>query len=117
MLRMLRRLLLPPQPAGGSPLLQRAAWAMHRALYAAMVALPVTGALDRWARGRRLAVFGGIEVPSPFPVGGGKAWGEAHELIAYALLALVIVHAAAALWHHLVLRDGRLRSMLPLGRG
>ncbi|RBG58440.1 cytochrome b, partial [Xanthomonas oryzae pv. oryzae] len=30
-----------------------------------------------------------------------------------ALLALVLLHIGAALWHHLVLRDGLLRRVLP----
>ena len=62
-------------------------------------------------------VFGDTVIPAPFAVGGGRAWKEAHELIAYALVALVAAHAAAALWHHLVLKDHTLRRMLPFARG
>jgi superoxide oxidase len=39
---------------------------------------------------------------------------EAHELGAKALLALIGLHAGAALFHGLVLRDGVLQRMLPL---
>ncbi|MBR0679806.1 cytochrome b [Roseomonas eburnea] len=113
MIRLLRRLLLPQPPLEGSLAARLAAGAMHWALYAMMVALPLTGALDRWARGRRLAIFGDNVIPAPFPIGGGRVWGEAHEVIANLLLALVALHVAAALWHHLVLRDGTLRRMLP----
>jgi cytochrome b561 len=114
MIRLLRRLLVPQPAVEGSFFVRLAAAAMHWLLYAAMVALPVTGAFDRWARGRRLALFGDNVIPAPFPIGGGKVWKEAHELIAYALVALVLAHAAAALWHHFVLKDHTLRRMLPI---
>ena len=117
LVRLLRRLLLPRPKAEGSLPVRLAAGAMHWALYAAMIAVPVTGAFDRWARGRPLTVFGDTVIPAPFVVGGGRAWKEAHELIAYALVALVAAHAAAALWHHLVLKDHTLRRMLPFARG
>lgn len=110
-IRLLRRLLMPPPQEHG--LTARMAGLMHWALYAVMIGLPLSGAFDRWARGRRLAVFGDIVVPAPFPIPGGKLWKEAHEILAWSLVAMVAVHAAAALWHHFVLRDGVLRRMLP----
>ncbi len=113
MIRLLRRLLLPQPPVQGSRPVRLAAGAMHWILYAAMIALPVTGAFDRWARGRRLALFGDNVIAAPFPIGGGKLWKEAHELIAYTLVALVVAHVAAAIWHHLVMKDDTLRRMLP----
>ena len=41
---------------------------------------------------------------------------EAHEIGAKALLALIGLHAGAALFHGLVLRDGVLQRMLPSSR-
>jgi cytochrome b561 len=38
---------------------------------------------------------------------------KAHEFGAKALLALIGLHASAALFHRLVLRDGVLQRMLP----
>jgi cytochrome b561 len=37
----------------------------------------------------------------------------AHELLAYLVVALIAVHAAAALFHHFVRRDNVLKAMLP----
>jgi cytochrome b561 len=34
-----------------------------------------------------------------------QAYEDRHILFAYVLLALVVIHVAAALWHHLVRRD------------
>jgi cytochrome b561 len=39
-----------------------------------------------------------------------QAW---HVDAAWALLVLVTLHLAAALWHHFVVRDHTLRMMLP----
>lgn len=117
LVRVLRRLLLPARFPAERGLMGRAAALAHWGLYAAMVGLPLTGAFDRWARGRRLSVFGDIVVPPPFPIPGGKLWKEAHELLGWAIAALVVAHVAASLWHHLVLRDGVLRRMLPARAG
>jgi cytochrome b561 len=37
----------------------------------------------------------------------------AHELVAYLLVALIALHAAAALFHHFVRRDNVLKAMQP----
>jgi cytochrome b561 len=37
----------------------------------------------------------------------------AHELVACLLVALVALHAGAALFHHFVRRDNVLKAMLP----
>lgn len=95
----------------------RLALAMHAALVVLTVLLPLSGLLDRWARGRPVQVFGGWLVSPPFAIPGGRLWGEAHEVLASLLLAAVAAHVAAALWHHFVLRDRSLVRMLPrLGR-
>ena len=46
-----------------------------------------------------------------------KLLGEAHETAAWALIGMVALHAAAALWHHFVRRDNVLRAMLPAFSG
>jgi superoxide oxidase len=118
LLRLLWRALNPaPTNPPGTPAWQaQAAHLAHVALYAATLAVPVSGILDRWARGRPFALFGLVPMPAPFTPPFGRFWGEAHELLANLLLLVVAAHVAAALWHHLVLRDGVLRRMLP-GRG
>jgi cytochrome b561 len=112
LVRLVRRLVVPALRAREPGLAGLAAAAMHWSLYAMMLALPLTGAFDRWARGRRLAVFD-IVIPPPFPIGGGRIWREAHTYIGYAIAAFVVVHVAAALWHHVVRRDAVLQRMLP----
>ena len=41
------------------------------------------------------------------------AVGELHQLGGNLILIIAGLHAAAALWHQLVLRDGALQRMLP----
>ncbi|MEZ5703240.1 MAG: cytochrome b/b6 domain-containing protein [Burkholderiaceae bacterium] len=40
-------------------------------------------------------------------------WGDVHSLLGDAILWLAGMHAAAAIYHHLRLRDGVLASMVP----
>lgn len=102
----------PPTAEPGMPAWQHfAAGVAHVALYALMLAVPLTGLAARWARGRTVMLLGDITVPPPFAIPGGRAWGEVHETLANLLLAVVLAHVAAALWHHFVLRDGVLRRM------
>lgn len=112
LVRLIRRLLVPALRQREPGLAGWAALAMHWALYAMMLALPITGAFDRWARGRRLAIFD-VVVPPPFPIGGGRIWREAHTYLGWAIAAFVILHVVAALWHHFIRRDAVLARMLP----
>jgi len=73
------------------------------------------GLLNTNARGRRVDFYFLGELP---PVVGpdkilAKLAMAAHELVAYLILALVALHAAAALFHHFVRRDDVLNAMLP----
>lgn len=106
-----------PKPGQEQGWAGRAAQAMHLALYAVMLAVPLTGLADRWARGRGVSTFfGAVTLNPPFAIPGGRAWGEVHEITANLLLVLIALHVAAALWHHLVLKDGLLGRMLPARR-
>ncbi|UIE44950.1 hypothetical protein FICKIIDM_04094 [Xanthomonas citri pv. punicae] len=75
-------------------------------------------ALHRWslssAYGKQVYFFG-IPLPALVAPDGdlGDTLGTWHLNAAWALLALVLLHIGAALWHHLVLRDGLLRRVLP----
>ena len=115
LLRLLWRALnrAPPAPPGTPDWQARAAVAGHLALYALTLGVPLLGLFDRWARGRPVSLFGVLPVPAPFTPPFGRLWGEVHEIAANLLLLVVGLHVAAALWHHLVLRDGVLRRMLP----
>ncbi|ALJ38067.1 hypothetical protein AEJ54_01715 [Azospirillum sp. Sp 7] len=107
----------PPMPSDTAPLLLLAAKAGHLALYALMIAVPLAGVLMTQANGHPVSVFGLFTLPAL--VGEDKAFGhtleEAHEFLGTAIIVLAGLHAAAALVHQYVLKDGTLNRMLPWG--
>lgn len=92
----------------------RLAAGVHLALYAIMIAMPSLGWLALSADGKAVAAFG-FQLP-PL-IGPNEALAEqlkeVHETVGTIAYWLVGAHAAAALFHHYVLRDGVLRRMLP----
>ena len=118
-LRLLWRLYAgAPAPLAGTPRWQeRIAALTHLALYALLLAMPLSGWLLNSAAGFPLQWFGLFNLPAL--AGRDEALhalaGQVHELLFWALAALVVLHAAAALHHHLFLRDATLARMLPRG--
>ena len=103
--------------AGEAPILARwAAQLAQLALYALLFLMPVLGMALSNAHAVQVKLFGLI--PPPSLVGEDSDLADRltqyHVWGAWALLALVVVHAGAACWHHCVRRDGVLVAMLPL---
>jgi cytochrome b561 len=90
----------------------------HYTLYATTLALPVLGLLTANAYGQTLRLFGLLPLPTLMARDRelGYALQDWHVDAACVLLALVLGHVAAALWHHYVRRNGVLRSMHPYVR-
>jgi cytochrome b561 len=117
--RMLLRLVLRAPPISPAP----PAWqhalaaAMHLALYAFLVVMPLLGWLVLSAEGKPIPFFG---LQWPALIGPDKALGdnleEIHETVGTIGYYLVGLHAAAALFHHYFMRDDTLRRMLPWSR-
>ncbi len=87
---------------------------MHTLLYAFMVAMPVLGWLTLSAEGKSIPFFG-LQLPAL--IGPDKAFAHSvqdiHETIGTIGYYLIGLHAAAALFHHYVMRDNTLLRMLP----
>ncbi len=90
------------------------ATAMHWLLNAFILLLPATGYLISTSEGAGIDVFGLFEVPALFDVSEGtrNLAIELHFYLAYGLIALVALHAGAALKHYLVDRGSTLRRIL-----
>lgn len=105
----------PPLPNCMSAWQRCAAHAVHVALYALMIAIPVSGYLYTAAANVPVVYLGLIPMPqliAPDPV--LKVWFKSiHIALDYGLLALVAGHVAAAFKHQWIDRDGLLGRMLP----
>lgn len=104
----------PALPDSLSAAQQRGARAAHVLLYAAMFAMPLSGLLMQGAAGRPVELFGLFTIPALLPVQleTYTVLRELHGWGAWGLIALVLLHIAAALHHGLIRRDTVLRSML-----
>ena len=105
------RLSIQPEPPSWQ---QLSAKLLHLALYAVMIGMPVTGWLLLSASGKAIPFFG-LELPAL--VGANKDLAgqikELHEFVGTAGYYLIGLHAAAAFYHHYVVRDNTMTRMLP----
>lgn len=92
-----------------------AAHTAHYGLYVLMVAMPLSGWLMSSAAGFPVSVFGWFTLPDLIAPDKElrHLMGEVHETLAIAIIALVSLHALAALKHHFMDKDNTLRRMLP----
>jgi cytochrome b561 len=105
----------PPLPATMPAWEVRAAHASHVALYVLFFATPLSGWLFSSAAGFQTVYLGMFPIPDLLAKNKDLAdvLKVAHHWIAYALGAVVALHAAAALKHHFIDRDDVLLRMLP----
>jgi cytochrome b561 len=103
----------PPPPMPRWQLL--ASRATHAALYVLLFAMPVTGWLMSSASNYPVSWFGLVQLPDFVEPDHGlkELMEETHELLASTLIALALLHVAAALKHQFLDRDGLLWRMLP----
>jgi cytochrome b561 len=118
-LRVLWRLYAgAPPPVPGTPRWQeRIASATHFALNALLLAIPLSGWVVNSSAGFPLQWFGLVNLPKLVQRDHAlhEAAEDVHSLLFWILVALVAMHAAAAIYHHLVQRDATLARMLPRG--
>jgi cytochrome b561 len=90
----------------------------HVLLYVLLVVNPILGWMNASARDWTITAFGLFQLPhlvaARSPI--GRQAGDVHVFLAWALLALVGLHVAAALYHYFSRRDRILQRMLPGAR-
>jgi cytochrome b561 len=103
----------PPLPSTLAPWQARLAALTHGALYVLFFAVPLAGWAYSSAAGFPVVWFGLVPLPDLAPVDRELAdvLKATHELLAWLLSALVLLHVAAALKHQWVDRDGLLARM------
>ncbi len=91
----LRLVLGVPASVPGPALQVRAGEALHYIFYLMLIVTPVTGLLAQY-----------VDI---------ETFGEIHAVNKPVFIVLILVHAAAALYHHYVLKDSTLRRMMVPG--
>jgi cytochrome b561 len=104
-----------PAPREGARWMDVAAKATHWTLYALLFAVPATAIIGAWLEGHPLTFLGGLAIPTPFSAApdAGRTIGHLHTWLGDAIIWVGAFHGLAALYHHVVLRDSALVSMLP----
>ena len=104
-----------PQPLSeGTPLEKKLAHKVHGLLYILLFSLMISGYLISTADGRAIDVFNLFSVPAIISglENQEDIAGLVHQILGYSLIALVVLHALAALKHHFIDRDQTLKRML-----
>ena len=83
-----------------------------------MLALPITALLALGSEAHPLTLLGGVRIDQmPLIANSALAkladWGDVHQFLGDAIMWLAGLHAAAAIYHHVILKDGVLSTMLP----
>ena len=105
-----------PEPEAGVPPWQyQTAQMAHWLLYLLLFVVPILGWINGNWRGYSVTLFGLFQMPKVMATRApGWSWtGDLHTLLAmYAMLPLIGLHVAAALYHHVIRRDRVLQRML-----
>ena len=91
---------------------------VHVALWMLLLALPTTALLSLGSESHPLTLLGGVRfdrlsVIANFPIAKLVDWGDMHQFLGNAIIWIAGFHAAAAIFHHVILKDGVLSAMLP----
>ncbi len=105
-------------PAYAEPLgrlTHAAARGAHIALYAFMIAMPVSGYVGSSAHGQRVPWFGLFSFPQIVPKDKalGDAGAQAHYTFAWMIALVLAAHLGAVVWHAAIKRDSVLTRMWP----
>ena len=121
-LTLLRLLWVAFRPA--APQVAMAGWMhmasklAHLALWALMLAVPISALLALGSEGHPMTLLVGLRLDQmPMIANSALAdladWGDVHGVLGDAIMWLAGLHAVAAIYHHVILKDGVLKSMMP----
>ena len=108
----------PPFPAEIRQIEAAVARIVHWLFYVLMIVMPLSGWLmiSAGAPRKPFSWYGMFDLPF-LPVQGDKALGdaahEAHEVLGYAMIALIVLHVLAALKHHFFDQTRLIHRMWP----
>ncbi|MDO4426567.1 MAG: cytochrome b [Moraxella sp.] len=115
LLRLVNLVIRPKMPKLAAPPWQTGmAHLVHTGLYAVMLAMPISGILMSVYGGRPVSVFGLFNIPVFVTPSREMAsfYNNLHtDVIFPALIALVVAHVLAALYHQFIKKDNLLARM------
>jgi cytochrome b561 len=91
------------------------AMTVRRLLYGLLVAIPCTAIAGAWLGGHPVELIGGWHLDSPFSTNPvlAELIAAIHTKLGNFILWIAAIHTSGAAYHHLVLKDQVLTSMLP----
>lgn len=107
-----------PVPAPGTRWMKIISRIVHSALFVLLFVVPLSAVAGAWLEGHALMLLGGIQIPPPMAEHHslGVTISQIHPWLGDLIMWIAGLHASAALYHHLVLKDRVLTSMLPVRR-
>jgi cytochrome b561 len=118
LLRLLWVLVRPRAPRHGmAGWMQWASKGAHVVLWGMLLALPMTALLTLGSEGAPLTLLG-LRIDELTLIANSALapladWGDVHTLIGDAIMWIAGLHAAASIYHHFVMKDNVLTSMVP----
>lgn len=109
----------PPLPGTVRPWERILSRIVQYGFYLFLILMPVSGWVMSVAAGRVPTFFGLFNVPMPWITPNehfSNVMFSVHQVIAWTLIVLVVLHVSGALKHHFIDRDDVLRKMLPAKR-
>lgn len=86
---------------------------VHYLLLAAIIIMPVSGYISSSMGGHAVSIFGIFDMPAlPENKDFSGISGNVHEISAYILITVLLLHILAALKHHIIDKDATLRRMI-----
>lgn len=104
-----------PEPQQGARWMGIAAKAVQAALYLLLFAVPLSAIAGAWLEGHPLSLLAGLKIAPALPVSHstGSVIASIHTWLGDAILWIAGLHALASIYHHFLLKDDVLLSMLP----
>jgi cytochrome b561 len=104
-----------PEPLPLPRWMEIASNAVQAVLYLLLFAVPLTAIAGAWLEGHPVTLLAGVQIAPRLGLSHdtGATIATLHTWLGDAILWTAGLHAMAAIYHHLVLKDGVLASMLP----
>jgi cytochrome b561 len=102
-----------PKDLAGKKVEHKLAKLAHLALYGLLLLIMFSGYLISTADGRGIELFNLFTVPSMGELFANQEdlAGEVHEIAAYTIMAMVVLHVLAALKHHFIDKDETIKRI------